>query len=80
MNIYGQAQKGGLKVLQKNAKTIILTVKDGFVACPHCRRNKKLQRIPPDMEATNFPAYCPDCKHESILNIARGQRVELRSP
>lgn len=66
--------------MQSARRPIILTVRDDFVACPVCRRNKKLQRVPPDMVAENFPAYCPDCKHESILNIARGQRVELRSP
>lgn len=67
-------------MLQSKAKSVILTVKkDGFIACPKCLRNKKLQRIPPEMEAKGLPVYCRDCKSEVILDIAKGQRVELRS-
>lgn len=68
------------KGLQNKHKSVILTVKkDGFIACPRCLRNKRLQRIPHDMEAQGLPVYCRDCKSEMILDIARGQRVELRS-
>ena len=67
-------------MLQSKSKSVILTVKkDGFIVCPRCLRNKKLQRIPPDMEAQGLPVYCRDCKCEMILDIAKGQRVELRS-
>lgn len=66
--------------MQNRRRSVILTVKkDGFIACPKCLRNKRLQRIPPDMEANGLPVYCRDCKSEIILDIARGQRVELRS-
>ena len=66
--------------MQNEYRSVILTVnKDGFIACPRCRRNKRLQRVPPDMVATNMVVYCRDCKSEMILDIARGQRVELRS-
>lgn len=57
-----------------------LTVKDGWIACPVCRRNKRLLRIEADTEAHGLPVYCRDCKAEVILDIARGQSVERRSP
>lgn len=57
-----------------------LIVKDGWVTCPVCLRNKRLLRIDPDTEATALPVYCRDCKQEIILNIARGRSVERRSP
>lgn len=57
-----------------------LIVKDGWVTCPVCLRNKRLFRINSDTEATALPVYCRDCKTEIIVNIARGQSVERRSP
>ena len=57
-----------------------ITVKDGWITCPNCRRNKRLLRIDPDTEAVGLPVYCRDCKAEIILDIARGQSVERRSP
>lgn len=67
--------------MQTKQKSVILPVKkDGFIACPRCLRNKRLQRVPPDMEAQGLPVYCRDCKSEVILDISKGQRVELRSP
>ena len=57
-----------------------LVVKDGWIVCPVCKRNRHLHRIMPDTEAKNLPVYCKDCKTELILNIARGQSVERRSP
>lgn len=66
--------------MQRTPKTSILTVKDGWITCPNCRRNKRFFRIDQDTEAHRLPVYCYDCKHESVLDITRGQRVELRSP
>ncbi len=57
-----------------------LFVKDGWITCPVCRRNRHLHRIADDTEARNLPVYCKDCKTEFILDIARGQSVERRSP
>lgn len=57
-----------------------LVVRNGWITCPVCLRNKHLLRINPDTEATALPVYCRDCKTEIILNIARGQSVERRSP
>lgn len=57
-----------------------LTVKDGWVTCPVCRRNRRLIRIDPETVARELPVFCRDCKNEIILNIERGQSVERRSP
>ena len=58
----------------------LISVKNGWIACPVCCRNKRLLRIDPDTEAKGLPVYCRDCKSEIILDIARGQSVERRSP
>lgn len=57
-----------------------ITVKDGWISCPECRRNHHLLRITDETEARNLPVYCFDCKKTIVLNIARGQSVERRSP
>lgn len=57
-----------------------LSVVNGWIICPHCRRNRKLLRIDPETEAHGLPVWCRDCKTEIILDIARGQSVERRSP
>lgn len=57
-----------------------LTVVDGWVSCPVCKRNRRLLRIEPDTVAAALPVFCRDCKTEIILNIERGQSVERRSP
>lgn len=57
----------------------ILTVKDGYLVCPVCKRNRRLQRISPETEATNLPVYCRDCKHEIYIDISQGQSFESRS-
>ena len=62
---------------EKSGKII---VRDGWVTCPVCLRNKHLLRVDPDTEANALPVYCRDCKTEIIVNIARGQSVERRSP
>ena len=57
----------------------LLTVKDGYLVCPICRRTKRVMRINPDTVATRVVAYCRDCKTESIVDIDRGQCFESRS-
>lgn len=68
------------KALQKCGKRGKLTVKDGWVTCPVCKRNRHLIRIEPETVAKELPVFCRDCKSEIILNIDRGQSVERRSP
>lgn len=57
----------------------MLAVKDGYLMCPHCRRNKRLMKINPDTVATRVVAFCRDCKTENIVDIDRGQCFESRS-
>ncbi len=62
---------------QQSAKMV---VKDGWISCPVCHRNRHLLRITDETVAENLPVYCRDCKQTIVLNIARGQCVERRSP
>ena len=57
----------------------MLTVKDGWLVCPHCRRNRRLMKINPDTVATRVVAFCRDCKCENIVDIDQGQCFESRS-
>lgn len=72
--------KGKVKVLNIAGNYgKMLTVRDGYLICPRCRRNKRLMKINPDTEATRVVAYCRDCKTENIVDIYRGQCYESRS-
>lgn len=62
------------------SESVKLVVKDGWITCPECRRNRRLLRITDETEARNLEVYCRDCKRTIVLNIARGQSVERRSP
>ena len=66
-----------MQVAEKRDK---LVVKNGWLTCPVCRRNRRLMRVAYDTEAHNLRVSCTDCKTELILDIARGQSVERRSP
>lgn len=57
-----------------------LTVVDGWVTCPVCKRNRRLIRVEPDTVAKTLPVFCRDCKTEIVLDIDRGRSVERRSP
>ena len=67
-------------MLQTQAKHgKMLTVRDGYLECPNCRRNKRLMKINPDTVAHRVVVYCRDCKKENILDIDKGQCFESRS-
>ena len=65
--------------MQSTPTTGKLVVRNGWLICPVCKRNKHLLRIQPETEAKDLPVYCRDCKTEMIVNIDRGQSVERRS-
>lgn len=72
--------KRGVEVLQSNIKRgKMLTVKDGYLVCPNCRRNKRLIQIQPDTWAQRLRVYCRDCKTEITVDIDEGQCFESRS-
>lgn len=58
---------------------IMLTVRDGFLICPNCKQNKKLQVITPDMAGTDWPLYCRSCKHTTRVDVIDGQCYLSRS-
>lgn len=57
----------------------MLTVRNGYLVCPTCRRNRRLLQINPDTVATHLVVFCRDCKHEHIVDIEQGQCFESRS-
>ncbi|MBQ9685044.1 MAG: hypothetical protein IJV41_00660 [Oscillospiraceae bacterium] len=57
----------------------ILTVEDGWLTCPNCRRNKRLKRIEPTEDAERVGVFCRDCKNEIYITIKQGQCYESRS-
>lgn len=56
----------------------ILPTRDGWLACPICRRNKQLKRIFPDEEAERVALFCKDCKQYVFVKIHKGQCVDRR--
>lgn len=57
----------------------MLVVKDGYLACPHCRLNKRLYRVNPEDEAKQVTLWCRNCKREVKIEISKGQCFESRS-
>lgn len=66
-----------LKTQEKHGK--LLTVKNGYLVCPNCLRNKHLMKITPDATASHIVIFCRDCKREHIVDIEQGQCYESRS-
>lgn len=53
----------------------MLTVKEGRVVCPICRR-KMSPRILPTTCGTNMVSFCRSCKSEIIIDVEMGQCFE----
>lgn len=72
----------------KNGKKYgtMCTVRDGYLVCPSCQRNKqlvpgspvnkRLLPISPQTTAKNLEVYCQTCKRRIKLDIAEGQCFE----
>lgn len=56
----------------------MLTVRNGYLECPTCRRNKRLMQILPETSGQNLVVFCRDCKTEHIVDIVKGQCFESR--
>lgn len=55
-----------------------LIPKDGWLACPACRRNGRLMKITNATEARSLIVYCRRCRREIVLDIAKGQWVKCQ--
>ena len=65
------------KALQGSEKRgRMLTVRNGWLECPSCRRNHRMMQIRPDAEGRNLVAFCRVCKTEHIVNIVKGECFE----
>lgn len=68
-----------MKVLQSQANHgKLLTVRDGYLICPRCHRNKRLIQVRPDTKAERLRVFCRDCKAEIIVDMDRGKCFESR--
>lgn len=54
--------------MQEQRKRGKLTVKDGWLMCPVCRRGKVL-KVREDTEVKNLEVHCKLCGQKSIVNI-----------
>lgn len=56
----------------------MLSVKNGWVACPRCGPNKngRLMRIRPDTKGEKIVAYCRFCKNEILIDVNKGRAYE----
>ena len=46
----------------------ILSVQEGWILCPDCRRGRLLP-LHPDTRGHMVPAYCKRCRKQHFLNI-----------
>lgn len=49
-------------------KEVDVMDKDEWLLCPFCK-GKTRTRIRPDTTLTNYPLFCPKCKHETLVNV-----------
>lgn len=56
------------KRLQSNVCCGKLSIKDGWVICPVCRKGKLLKLLP-DTAVRNLPVKCKRCGQETVVNI-----------
>ena len=54
----------------------MLTVSNGWLTCPRCRRNKRLMKIRPDTQGHRLIAYCRVCKNEILIDVNMGACFE----
>ena len=54
--------------MQESGKRGTLTVKDGWLICPRCRKGKVL-KVREDTEVKNLEVHCKLCGHIDIVNI-----------
>ncbi len=65
--------------MQEDRKCDKLSVRDGWVTCPECRRNHRLLHVGPETEARSLELYCRTCRKKIVVNIEKGQSVKRQS-
>lgn len=64
-------------MLQTGAKCgKLITVRDGWVTCPKCRKNKRLMKVRADTQGRRLVAYCRVCKNEILIDVNMGACFE----
>lgn len=56
----------------------MLTVRNGWVACPICK-NFRLMRITSATEGHEIPIYCRRCRNEILIDVHEGMSWESQS-
>ena len=69
---------GTQKCLTAAAPISKLDVRNGWLICPVCHRNRRLLRVRPSTEAKDLQLFCKDCKSEIVVDIDKGQCFESR--
>lgn len=66
--------------MTNSKKSVNLPVKDGFLICPRCHRDRKIVKVSPDTVAKNLEVMCKFCKYKFAVDIIAGQSFESQSP
>ena len=67
--------------LTENENRVKLRINSkGFLQCPKCKRNNRLQRITQDMVAYNLPKFCSICKQEIFIDVVDGNAYYHERP
>ena len=45
-----------------------------WITCPTCKR-KTRTKVYMDTILINYPLYCPECKHECLINVVQQRMV-----
>ena len=53
--------------------------KEEWLLCPVCGSKTKT-KIRPDTTLTNFPLFCPKCKHETVVNVQQLNMSVIKEP
>lgn len=65
-----------MKVLTDNGKNgKMVTVREGWIACPICGNNR-LKRVRPDETAALVYIHCRRCKNDIPITLKQGQCFE----